>query len=113
MSELTIHNQGTTFFQISSIFLVLTGNQLFWALPVGSPEQCKSTKEGAGVDARDYTPYSYMLMGLMVATSLSVIFFIRADLLRTAEDQKRSKIESENSSAFHPIDWIQTDQKPF
>ena len=97
-----IHYHLTTFFQISSIFLVLTGNQLFWALPEGSPEQCQST-EGAGVEARDYTPYSYMLMVQSVATALSVIFFIRADLLRTAEDQKQRKIESENSLA--EMDW--------
>jgi hypothetical protein len=50
--------------QISSIFLVLTGNKMFWDLPPGTPNTCKEldVPDDEGVEPRDYMPYSYMIM---------------------------------------------------
>ena len=50
--------------QIASIFLVLTGNKMFWDLPPGTSNTCKEldSPEDEGVEPRDYMPYSYMIM---------------------------------------------------
>ena len=75
---------------MASVVLVLIGNSLFWELPVGSANECsKEAGTEGGVEARDYTPYSYMLMAQAVFTSLIVIAFIRPKMLRSAEDNKR------------------------
>jgi hypothetical protein len=77
-------------FQFASVVLVLIGNSLFWDLPEGSVNQCsKEVGIEGGVEARDYTPYSYMIMCQAVVTTIIVIAFIRPKLLRSAEDNKR------------------------
>ena len=92
--------------QISSIILVLTGNELFWDLPDGFTGTCKEIEDvgEGGVEARDYTPYSYMLMAQTVVSTIVVIFFVKAELLRSAQDHKRQK-PNERQVVVNDSDW--------
>lgn len=78
MGECWIHTWG----QIFSVAIVVAGNNLYNDLPAGAEHSCE------GFDARDYTPYYYLIMGLTTVAALSLLLFANPQMKRTLKDHE-------------------------
>ncbi len=87
LSESIVHVVAST----SAITMVLTGNYLNWDLPEGSPNTCQDASDNTGADdvgveARDYSPYLYMIMALATVLSTIFVIFMSPKMKRSNED---------------------------
>jgi FLVCR family MFS transporter 7 len=89
MSEAFVHIVSNS----SAIFLVLLGNIMYKDLEPGSPHTCAAGDEDGsiGVEARDYTPYYYLIMSLATVLSIAFILFMRPTMRRSEVDEIKQK----------------------
>ena len=76
---------------ITAILGTVLSNVMYWELGSNAPNTCQidgNTNDGLGVQARDYSPYYYLIMCMGVLLPITCIFFMKPTMKRSQSDEQ-------------------------
>ena len=86
ISEALIHMNVN----ITAILGTVLSNVMYLELGSNAPNKCQigNTNDGSGVEARDYSPYYYLIMCMSVILPITCIFLMKPSMKRSQSDEQ-------------------------